>query len=103
MVWAAPMALDHDTMTQLLELVRQDRQGLIGTLRCSALDQGLVARYIGPSSRDARFWFSRIWAHTRAVRGLSAPRIPRVWPLQEEPLQRPAFTTNTHVAPAKTH
>ena len=103
LVWAAPMALDHDTMTQLLELVRQDRQGLIGTLRCSALDQGLVARYAGPSSRDARFWFSRIWAHTRALRGLSAPRIPRVWPLQEQPLQRPAFTTNTHVAPAKTH
>ena len=103
LVWAAPMTLSRDVLTELLERIRQDREGLEGTLRCSALDQGLVARYAGPSSRDARFWFRRIWAHTRALRGLSAPQIPRVWPLQEQPFQRRAFTANTAVTPAQTH
>ena len=102
LVWAAPMPLSGDALTQLLELVRSDRAGLEGTLRCSSLDQGLVARYAGPSSRDARFWFSRIWARTRALRALSSPQIPRVWPLQEQPLptsSRPAPHRATHHNP----
>jgi urease accessory protein len=65
---------------------RSDREGLTGTMACGRLEQGLVARYRGPSSRDARFWFCRIWARSRAARGLSPPQPPRVWPFQEEPL-----------------
>jgi urease accessory protein len=103
LVWAAPMPLSGDALAQLLELVRSDREGLEGTLRCSALDQGLVARYAGPSSRDARFWFSRIWARTRALRALSAPQIPRVWPLQEQPLPPSSFITNTAWPAIRTH
>ena len=87
LVWAAPMSLEADVINRLLSDAGSDRKDLLGTMRCSALDQGLVARYAGPSSRDARFWFSRIWARTRALRNLQAPRIPRVWPLQEEPLR----------------
>ena len=103
LVWASPTPLPTDQLTQLLAEARADREGLEGTMRCSALEQGLVARYAGPSSRDARFWFSRLWERTRRLRGLSQPQIPRVWPLQEDPLQRSQFTANTSGAPAATH
>ena len=103
LVWASPTPLPTDQLTQLLAEARADREGLEGTMRCSALEQGLVARYAGPSSRDARFWFSRLWERTRRLRGLSQPQIPRVWPLQEDPLQRSQFTANTSGEPAATH
>ena len=103
LVWAAPMTLAPEVMTSLLNHARNDRAGLTGTMRCGQLEQGLVARYAGPSSRDARFWFSRIWARTRALRGLAQPRIPRVWPLQEQPLERQEFTTNPLSATTATH
>ena len=93
LIWAAPLALSTEQMNNLLDGARADRAGLEGTMRCSSLDQGLLARYVGPSSRDARFWFSRIWARTRALRGLSSPCIPRVWPLQEQPLAEQMFTS----------
>ncbi|WP_413744659.1 urease accessory protein UreD [Synechococcus sp. MIT S9451] len=103
LVWAAPMTLAPEVMTSLLDHARNDRAGLTGNMRCGQLEQGLVARYAGPSSRDARFWFSRIWARTRALRGLAQPRIPRVWPLQEKPLERQEFTTNPLSATTATH
>ena len=103
LVWAAPTPSPPERLAQLLNEARADREGLEGTMRCSALEQGLVARYAGPSSRDARFWFSRLWERTRQLRGLSQPQIPRVWPLQEKPLQRSSFTANTSKAPAATH
>ena len=52
----------------------------------SALEQGLVARYRGPSSQAARFWFTRLWRLLREARGQEPPQLPRVWPFQEEPL-----------------
>ncbi|MEC8442177.1 MAG: urease accessory protein UreD [Cyanobacteriota bacterium] len=103
LVWAAPRPIQTDAMAALLAGARSDRVGLSGTMRCGALDQGLVARYSGDSSRDARFWFSRIWARTRTLRGLSQPRIPRVWPLQEDPLQRQPFTENPGNRLIRTH
>ena len=103
LAWAAPLSLQPAQIQDLLDGARADREGLEGTMRCSALDQGLVARYIGHSSRDARFWFSRIWARTRELRGLALPRIPRVWPLQEQPLQSLMFKENTAEAAAETH
>jgi urease accessory protein len=56
-------------------------------MACGRLDRGLVARYRGPSTQAARFWFTRIWARIRAERGLAAPVLPRVWPFQEQPLE----------------
>ena len=103
MVWAAPMHLDQAAMASLLEGTREDRFGLEGVMRCSALQQGMIARYAGHSSRDARFWFSRIWSRTRSLRGLQPARIPRVWPLQEEPLRRQTFTSNAQTAAAGTN
>ena len=86
LVWAAPQPLGAAALAQLLADCRSDRQGLEGDLACGALDQGLIARYRGPSSQAARFWFTRVWARIRAARGLSAPELPRVWPFQEHPL-----------------
>ena len=97
------MAMDAETMATLLEGARADREGLTGTMRCGALYQGLIARYSGGSSRDARFWFSRIWELTRTIRELARPRIPRVWPLQEQPLRRQTSTVNAFAAAAETH
>ena len=102
LVWAAPMPLNPEQRNDLLQKTRAARAGLEGTMRCSSLDQGLVARYIGTSSRDARFWFSRVWAQTRSLRCLCRPRIPRVWPLQEEPFGEQTFTTNPRAAASAT-
>lgn len=86
LVWAAPAPLAAAQLAELLADCRADRAGLVGTMACGALEQGLVARYRGPSSTAARHWFIRIWARIRAVRGLAAPQLPRVWPFQEDPL-----------------
>ena len=83
LVWAAPQPLKTNTIHDLLEGARLDREGLTGQMRCGELEQGVVARYVGSSSRDARFWFSRIWRRTREIRGMEAPKTPRYWPLQE--------------------
>ena len=86
LVWAAPESVSAAALENVVAAARGDREGLAGTMACGRLEQGLVARYRGPSSRDARFWFCRIWARSRAARGLPPPRPPRVWPFQEEPL-----------------
>jgi urease accessory protein len=103
LIWAAPAPLTNPTLQSLLSNARNDRAGLEGQMQCSGLEQGLIARYVGPSSRDARFWFSRIWARTRAQRQLSEPRIPRVWPLQEQPLRQQVFIENIASSNAATH
>jgi urease accessory protein len=84
LVWAAPQPLAAAPLAQLLAACRADRGDLAGELACGALEQGLVARYRGPSSQAGRLWFRRIWARVRAERGLAAPDTPRVWPFQEE-------------------
>jgi len=86
LVWAAPAPFEPDTLAELLGQCRRDRQGLEGAMACGALQQGLIARYRGPSSQAARFWFTRIWARIRAMRRLGAPELPRLWPFQEQPL-----------------
>jgi urease accessory protein len=85
LVWAAPDPLAADALNALLAECRAARQGLEGEMACGALEQGLVARYRGPSSQAARHWFTRIWALTRCQRSLPAPELPRVWPFQEQP------------------
>jgi urease accessory protein len=85
LVWAAPRKLAGSELAELVEACRGDRSGLEGTMACGALEQGLVARYRGPSSTAARSWFTRLWARIRAAQGLAAPELPRVWPFQEAP------------------
>jgi len=82
LVWAAPEPVGE----ALLALCRADRAGLEGEMACGRLERGLVARYRGPSTQAARYWFTRIWARIRCERGLTAPQLPRVWPFQESPL-----------------
>ncbi|CAK6688033.1 urease accessory protein UreD [Synechococcus sp. CBW1107] len=86
LVWASPAPLAPEQRDGLLEACRQDRSGLAGDMACGAMDQGLVARYRGPSSQAARFWFTRIWQRIRLSQGLPPPELPRVWPFQEQPL-----------------
>jgi urease accessory protein len=90
LVWAAPAPLRGPQLATLLQACRSDREGLEGEMACGALEQGLVARYRGPSSTAARHWFTRIWARIRQERQLSSPELPRVWPFQENPLAREA-------------
>ena len=85
LVWAAPQPLAAAALAKLLAACRADRGELPGELACGALEQGLVARYRGPSSQAARTWFSRLWARIRAANRLAPPERPRVWPFQEEP------------------
>ena len=90
LVWVAPDQRIAAELEALLEDCRADRAGLPGDMACGALEQGLVARYRGPSSQAARFWFTRLWTRLRHVRGLPPPELPRVWPFQEQPfLEQP--------------
>ena len=86
LVWAAPGPLAATALTELLREARRARIGLEGEMDCGALEQGLVARYRGPSTTAARTWFTRLWAAIRRQRGLPVPELPRCWPFQEEPL-----------------
>ena len=70
LVWAAPVGLEPAAMAVLLQQCRNDRAGLSGEMACGALPQGLIARYRGPSSQAARYWFTRLWGRLRAVQGL---------------------------------
>lgn len=85
LVWAAPQPLAASSLAALLEHCRAERTGLEGEMACGALEQGMVARYRGPSSQAARYWFTRIWRLIRLQRGLAVPELPRVWPFQEDP------------------
>ena len=89
LVWAAPQPLAAEALAQLLTDCRAERRGLEGRMAVGALEQGIVARYIGHSSQAARHWFTRIWRRTRIERGLAAPELPRVWPFQEQPFANP--------------
>ena len=83
LVWAAPEPLPES----LINRAREAATGLTGEMACGRLERGLVARYRGSSTQAARFWFCRLWALIRAHRGLPAPELPRVWPVQEDPLE----------------
>ena len=83
-VWVAATIPEEIKIIDLLNEIRKDRDGLTGQMRCGQIRQGIVARYLGESSRDARHWFTRIWRRTRNYRGMTTAEIPRYWPLQEE-------------------
>ena len=90
LVWAAPQPLAAQALATLLQAARQARADLVGEMACGPLDQGLLARYRGPSTSAARAWFTRLWGAIRACRALPAPELPRCWPFQEAPLPLPA-------------
>ena len=83
-VWVAATMPEEERIIDLLNEIRKDRDGLTGQMRCGQIRQGIVARYIGESSRDARHWFTRIWQRTRNFRGMITAEVPRYWPLQEK-------------------
>jgi urease accessory protein len=87
LVWIAPSTMGAAARTAVLEQARRSRADLVGTMACGLLESGLIARYRGPSSQAARFWFTRIWAAVRQAGGHPPPPIPRVWPFQEQPLR----------------
>ncbi len=86
LVWVMPDFVSNDSVSELLSKSRKDRDNLDGVMTCSALRNGISARYIGSSTQAARFWFYRIWRHTRMLRELSVPDFMRIWPMQESPL-----------------
>jgi len=88
-IWAAPCSLSGPLLDALVLQGRLQRQGLLGTMAIGRLPQGVIARYRGPSTQAARFWFTRLWALSRSVQGLAVPELPRVWPFQEQPLAHP--------------
>ncbi|MCP9928393.1 urease accessory protein UreD [Cyanobium sp. CH-040] len=85
LVWAAPDGLPAQRLAELAAEARAARAGLEGEMAVGCLEQGLIARYRGGSSQAARYWFTRLWALSRAARGLARPQLPRVWPFQETP------------------
>ncbi len=86
MVWVAPSWVSKDSLKKLVQYSLAERNQLEGTMACSTIEHGLSARYRGLSSQAARFWFFRIWTHTRKLRKLSVPKPLRVWPMQENPI-----------------
>ncbi len=94
-IWAAPCSLSGQLLDALVLQGRQQRQGLMGTMAIGRLQQGVIARYRGPSTQAARFWFTRLWALSRHCQGLPTPELPRVWPFQEQPWQGAAV----HIEP----
>ncbi len=100
LVWAAPTPLEPIVLADLVGQCRLERWGLAGEMACGALAQGLVARYRGPSSTAARWWFTRIWAQIRSSRGLAPPVPPRVWPFQENPLAPDRLACKSEGVPA---
>ncbi len=86
LVWIGPADIDAASLSVLVHQSRRAREGLEGEMGCGVLDRGLVARYRGPSTTAARWWFTRIWQAVREVRHLPPPTLPRVWPFQEDPL-----------------
>jgi urease accessory protein len=76
--------LTAEVLQPLVDEARRGVANLQGQEALGALEQGLIARYRGPSSQEARRWFRHLGAQTRRLRGLAAPEPLREWPMQEE-------------------
>jgi urease accessory protein len=63
--------------------------GLTGEAGVSRLPHGLLCRYRGESSHEAREWFSLVWRLLRARLEISKPARPRVWPACPVALRAP--------------
>jgi len=100
LVWVGPDTVEGHALADLIQRCRQARDGLEGEMACGALDRGLVARYRGPSTTAARWWFTRIWRAVRATRQLPPPTLPRVWPFQEDPLGTESTPLSAHEDPS---
>lgn len=67
--------------TELLNPVRSQwaQQSLRGEIGITTLVNGLLCRYRGPSSAEAKRLFSQLWAQLRPLYGKKPPVLPRVW------------------------
>ncbi len=86
LIWIMPEFISKESLPDFLKKCREERSGLHGSMACSQLKNGISARYIGSSTKDARFWFYRIWKQSRILRKLSPPGYLRIWPMQEVPV-----------------
>lgn len=72
-----PISSEH--LSQLRSQLKNQCQSESGDIGLTQLEQGLVARYRGPSSQRAKQYFVNIWHYLRTeVLGQKA-YIPRVW------------------------
>ena len=55
------------------------RPGSLAQVGVTRLQVGLLCRYRGSSTTEARRWFMAIWGLVRSLRGADAPIAPRVW------------------------
>jgi urease accessory protein len=78
LVWLGK-TVESDLVTLLRSLWRDaERSGETGITR---IQQGLLCRYRGHSTTEARTWFTQVWHHVRSY-GLGRPAcLPRVWPM----------------------
>lgn len=88
------LAVERETVEQARQLwlearavPQPDRTGTKGqTIAAEAqvgvtrLERGLLCRYRGHSTQEARAWFQLVWAVVRSLRGADRPVAPRVWP-----------------------
>jgi urease accessory protein len=56
-----------------------NRAAFAGDAGVTRLELGLLCRYRGPSSADARAWFSEVWKLLRARDGRGKAVAPRIW------------------------
>lgn len=98
-IWAAPCSLGSHQLDAVVQQGRLQCQGLEGSMAIGRLPQGVIARYRGPSTQAARFWFTRLWGLSRSAQNLGAPELPRVWPFQEQPWSSAPVQPERPIAP----
>lgn len=76
LLWGQPITPEHLSALRTLLDSNQLPSGDIGITR---LEQGLVARYRGPSSQTARQCFINIWQYLRSEVLNQNSYVPRVW------------------------
>jgi urease accessory protein len=66
---------------ELVEAARGEWDGdaCAGETGVTRLEQGLLCRYRGPSSADARGWFAAVWNLVRGYDGRGDASISRIW------------------------
>lgn len=58
---------------------RWESGGCAGDAGVTRLEEGLLCRYRGSSSADARAWFAQVWGLLREYDGRPRPSAPRIW------------------------
>lgn len=69
--------IDREAVEQVRRLWAGEFPAQGGVTR---LERGLLCRYRGRSTAEARAWFQLVWGLVRSWRGADRPVAPRVWP-----------------------